>query len=164
MRDPSPTRDRTFRARGGDRYAGSEAGFSSQVGFEGQRGATVRLVFSLNFCEQFNTTSPDAAGGGERSRAAGGGDDLGSHHVTRGDRGIRRELRFRTDPAAPAPQGPPARSALGPQNPTCPHTRRSSPFLLGQQVLQGHSPGLLSPGGLRGAFGGGPSGHIQRGR
>lgn len=62
-----------------DRYAGSKAGFSSEVGLEGQRGATVRLVFSLNFCEQFNAASPDAAGGGEHSRAAGGGGDLGSH-------------------------------------------------------------------------------------
>ena len=53
-----------------DRYAGSEAGFSSEVGLEGQKGATVSLVFSLNFCEQFNAASPDAAGGGERSRAA----------------------------------------------------------------------------------------------
>ena len=63
-----------------------------------------------------------------------------------GSRGIRRELRFRTDPAAPSSRGPPARSALGPQSPTCPDTRHSSPFLLGRRALQGDSPGACPRG------------------
>ena len=110
-----------------DRYAGSEAGFSSEAGLEGQRGATVSLVFSLNF---FNAALPDAAGGGERSRAAGGGEDLGSHPLTRGDQGIRRELRFRTDPAAPSPRG-----ATSPQ-----HTWPPEPHLPRHEALKPLSP------------------------
>ena len=68
----SPTQDKTFRERGGTTDTQQAKLDSVQKLVWKNRARLLFTRFSHYFCEQFNTASPDGAGGAERSRAAGG--------------------------------------------------------------------------------------------
>ena len=131
----SPTQDKTFRERGGTTDTQQAKLDSVQKLVWKNRARLLFTRFSHYFCEQFNTASPDGAGGAERSRAAGGrkrpplpAADLGRQ---------RSEESLGSEQTLLPHLGPPACSAHSPRSPPGPTRGSQAPSSPGSGCFSG---------------------------